>query len=76
MLYNYEIVTGFEPQKWTTGAILCYKRGCNCKECFINETYKDTLSNGRCCMRLAVRQLILRHGLPENITYEIDFRED
>lgn len=75
-MYNYRMVTGFEPHNWTTGAILCYKRGCNCQGCFISRTYRETLSQGRCCMKLAVRQLILRHGLPENITYEIDFGED
>lgn len=75
MLYSYEMVTGFEPQKWTTGAILCYKRGCNCQGCFINKTYRETLGNGRCCMKLVVRQLVLKQGLPNNISFELDIRE-
>lgn len=70
MLYdNYGVITGFEPVKWTTGAIQCYKRGCKCEGCYINEKYRETLGNGRCCMRIAVRKLILREGLPKDIEF-------
>lgn len=68
-------ILSINPYKWTAGAIYCYKRGCNCKGCFIQKTYKDTLAN-RCSMKYCVRILIERYGLPDDITFENILQEE
>ncbi len=61
------LISGLEPNKWTIGAIQCYKRNCNCKGCFIQQTYVETLYY-RCAMKYCVRQLIKKYGAPDDIT--------
>ena len=60
-------VIGIEPSKWTFDAIQCYRRGCNCKGCFIQNTYIETL-RGKCAMKYCVRLLIKKFGLPSDTT--------
>ena len=63
-----------EPKKWTIGAIQCYKRGCNCKGCYIFNTY-PTLRH-RCSMKYCVKQLIRIYGLPDDITINSIIKEE
>jgi hypothetical protein len=72
LFYNYNVVTGFEPKDWTIGAIKCYKRGCQCRGCFIEKTYRETLGYGKCSMKVSVRKLILKKGLPKDIYFTED----
>lgn len=60
------LIADLEPNKWTVGAIQCYKRGCNCEGCFITKTYVETLYY-RCAMKYCVRKLIEKYGLPANL---------
>ena len=76
MFYNYGFITGVEPQRWTIGAIQCYKRGCNCSGCFLSETYYETLGHGRCSMKIAVRKLIKKCGLPKDVTFIEEIEEE
>lgn len=71
----YNIYMSFEPKKWTIGAVRCYQRGCRCKGCFINQTYKDTLG-GKCAMKLSVRKLVEKFGLPDDIKLQEILQED
>lgn len=57
----------FVPRNWTKGAIACYKRGCCCINCFINNTYIDTLSYGRCYMKKCVLYLVKQYGVPNKM---------
>lgn len=57
MLYSDNV-----PMKWTIGAFLCYKRNCNCKGCFIHDTFPETLAH-KCGMKSAVKKLIETVGL-------------
>lgn len=68
-------IIGIEPTKWTFDAIQCYKRGCNCKDCYINKTYIETL-RGRCAMKYTVRKLINKFGLPNDTTLTEILQED
>ena len=58
--------------RWTTTAIECYKRGCNCKGCF----YKDFFSNSKygenepkqkCQMKATVLELVRTQGIPDGV---------
>lgn len=44
---------------WTESSIYCYKRGCNCKDCYI----KDMLETP-CLMKVAVIELVRKLGKP------------
>lgn len=44
---------------WTIGAIECYKRGCRCEGCLLNEMLET-----RCEMKRAVLELVRRFGAP------------
>lgn len=48
-------------QRWTEGAINCYKRGCVCKNCPIQEFIKSQ----KCQMKSAVIELVKKFGIPQ-----------
>ena len=56
-------------RRWTTTAIECFKRGCNCEGCF----YKLLLGTGkdRCQMKASVLELVRKLGKPENVITEM-----
>ena len=64
-----EVILNMDPEKWTVGAIECYKNGCNCRNCFIAKTYKSITAQG-CLMKYCVRVLIKKYGLPDDVTLE------
>ena len=49
-------------RRWTTTALDCYKRGCNCEGCF----YKDFFSGSsqKCQMKASVLELVRVLGTP------------
>ncbi len=49
-------------RRWTTTALECYKRGCNCEGCF----YKDFFSGSsqKCQMKASVLELVRVIGAP------------
>lgn len=63
-----------DPIKWTFTAIQCYKRGCNCKGCYISETYSSLSSH--CSMKYCVRKLIRKYGLPDNVQLNETIQEE
>ena len=72
---TYMVCIGFEPKRWTLGAIMCYQRGCNCNGCFISETYTQTLKK-RCAMKYCVRELVRKFGLPDDTTLNNILQEE
>lgn len=50
-------------RRWTTTAIECYTRGCNCEGCF----YKDFFSGSyqKCQMKASVLELVRVIGTPD-----------
>ena len=50
-------------RRWTTTAVECYKRGCNCEGCF----YKDFFSGSsqKCQMKASVLELVRVIGTPD-----------
>lgn len=44
---------------WTEGSIFCYRRGCNCQGCEMND-----LIETRCQMKRAVFELVRKFGKP------------
>lgn len=52
-------------QRWTVGAVECYKRGCICKDC---PTF--TILGERCVMKNSVLQLVKLYGKPEKAIIE------
>ena len=45
---------------WTQGAKECYKRGCNCEGCKIQEIMKSQ----KCLMKMSVIELVRLRGKP------------
>ena len=50
-------------RRWTESAKLCYKRGCVCQGCEINNLNLSV----KCVMKEVVLKLIKKHGLPEDL---------
>ena len=50
-------------RRWTTTAIECYKRGCNCEGCFYNDFF--TGSYQKCQMKASVLELVIVIGTPD-----------
>ena len=48
-------------QRWTEGAINCYKRGCVCKNCPV----KNLITSQKCQMKSAVIRLVKKFGIPQ-----------
>ena len=47
-------------RKWTSTAVFCYKRGCNCKDCPIQEIIEE-----ECQMKYSVMMLVKNIGKPK-----------
>lgn len=47
------------PRRWTQGAIDCFRIGCICEGCPVND-----LIGTRCVMKGAVVELVRRYGKP------------
>lgn len=47
-------------RRWTTTAIECYKRGCNCQGCLI----KKLIKSQKCQMKSSVIELVRLYGIP------------
>ncbi len=54
-----------EPRRWTRQAAKCYKIGCDCSKCQVNDIMKN-----RCFMRKTVLVLVRKFGVPQGITFE------
>lgn len=48
-------------QRWTEGAINCYKRGFVCKNCPV----KNLITSQKCQMKYAVIELVKKFGMPQ-----------
>ena len=48
---------------WTTTAIECYKRGCNCEGCFYTDFFNK--SSQKCQMKASVLELVRVLGKPD-----------
>ena len=60
-MYNFLGHTS-EVTRWTTDAIICYKRGCVCTNCPMREIAP---SINKCHMKAAVLELVRIHGIPK-----------
>lgn len=56
MINSYNVYAAL----WTEGAIYCYKRGCNCQGCYMNDLIEST----PCRMKNAVLELVRKFGKP------------
>ena len=50
-------------RRWTTTALECYKRGCNCEGCFYTDFFNN--SSQKCQMKAAVLELVRVLGKPD-----------
>lgn len=50
-------------RRWTTTAIECYKRGCNCEGCFYSEFFSGNYQ--KCQMKASVLELVRVIGTPD-----------
>lgn len=50
-------------RRWTTTAIECYKRGCNCEGCFYTDFFNN--SSQKCQMKSSVLELVRVLGKPD-----------
>lgn len=50
-------------RRWTDSAKSCYKRGCVCEGCEVNNLNLSV----KCVMNEVVKRLILKHGLPDDL---------
>lgn len=50
-------------RRWTTTAIECYKRGCNCEGCFYTDFFGK--SSQKCQMKASVLELVRVLGKPD-----------
>lgn len=49
-------------RRWTTTAIECYQRGCNCEGCFYNDYFSGS---HKCQMKASVLELVRVIGTPD-----------
>ena len=67
ILYNIrkkeleKMILDVSVQRWTEGAINCYKRGCVCKNCPV----KNLITSQKCQMKSAVIELVKKFGIPQ-----------
>ena len=52
-------------RRWTTTALECYKRGCNCEGCFYSDFFSG--SSQKCQMKASVLELVRVIG-----THDVD----
>lgn len=57
-MYKYN--TTCKIRRWTTTAIECYKRGCNCQGCLM----KKLIKSQKCKMKNTVIELVRILGAP------------
>lgn len=50
-------------RRWTTTALECYKRGCNCEGCFYRDFFSG--SSQKCQMKASVLELVRVIGAPD-----------
>ena len=50
-------------RRWTTTALECYKRWCNCVGCFYSDFFKGTAQ--KCQMKASVLELVRVLGKPD-----------
>jgi hypothetical protein len=50
-------------RRWTTTALECYKRGCNCEGCFYRDFFSG--SSQKCQMKASVLELVRVIGTPD-----------
>ena len=50
-------------RRWTTTAMECYKRGCNCEGCFYTDFFGK--SSQKCQMKASVLELVRVLGKPD-----------
>ena len=50
-------------RRWTTTALECYKRGCNCEGCFYRDFFSG--SSQKCQMKASVLELVRVLGKPD-----------
>ena len=50
-------------RRWTTTALECYKRGCNCEGCFYRDFF--SASSQKCQMKASVLELVRVIGAPD-----------
>ncbi len=56
-------------KEWNNTAVDCYQLNCNCKKCFIHNTYfKDKPYT--CKMKYYVQLLLKKLGAPKDFEYE------
>lgn len=60
------LIRNFAAKKWTEGSVYCYKRGCVCKGCYMN----NMLESSRCQMKTAVIELVRKFGAPKEELYD------
>lgn len=53
-------------QRWTKTAIECYKRGCNCKGCYIPRLYFQQYQQA-CHAKIAVLATVRKFGIPKEL---------
>ena len=56
---------------WSKSALMCYKRSCRCKGCY----YEHYFTEGKCKMKQAVKDLIVKFGKPTDADFK-RFGED
>lgn len=57
-------------RNWTTGAVQCYERGCNCEGC----PTKEYITSQKCVMKYSVMELVKKFGKPTKPAEEYSLR--
>ena len=60
---NTLVLRLLKVRRWTTTAIECYKRGCNCEGCFYTDFFNK--SSQKCQMKASVLELVRVLGKPD-----------
>lgn len=63
MLKSRDFGRAVAVRRWTTTAIECYKRGCNCEGCFYTDFFNK--SSQKCQMKASVLELVRVLGKPD-----------
>ena len=63
MLKSRDFGRAVAVRRWTTTAMECYKRGCNCVGCFYQDFFSGTTQ--KCQMKAAVLELVRTIGTPD-----------
>ena len=63
MLKSRDFGRAVAVRRWTTTAIECYKRGCNCEGCYYTDFFNN--SSQKCQMKASVLELVRVLGKPD-----------